>query len=121
MNKKIYIGDINYNTSCGCNNQQYPYGLIMFGTYHKQCEDKLTGVKLIIDNKSEEGILLSKMLREEIDINTLEEFIFNLILKYKSISELREYLSERIKQSYEEGIYDGRESKIKEIRRVLEI
>ena len=49
-NKILYIGDINYNISCGCNNQQYPYGLIMFGTYHKQCEDKLTGVKLIIDN-----------------------------------------------------------------------
>jgi len=121
MNKEIYIGDINYNTSYSSNGSQYPYGLIMFGRYHKQCEDKLTGVKLIIDNKTEEGILLTKMLKEKTDIDILEEFIFNLVIKYKSISEIRWCLNEQIKQNYEKGIYDGRQSKIKEIRRILEI
>jgi len=120
-NKDIHIGNIDFNTSCSCNTNQYPYGLVKFGTYHKQCEDKLIGVKLIIKNDTEEGKKLYQMLKEEVEISKIEEFIFGLVLKYKTMSEIRECLNEQIKQSYNYGVRKGEKKKIMEIRSVLEL
>jgi len=120
-NKEIHIGVIDFNTSCSCSTHQYPYGLVMFGTHHKKCEDKLTGVKLIIKNDTEEGKTLYQMLKEEVEVDKIEEFIFGLVLKYKTMSEIRDCLNEQIKQSYNDGVRKGEEKKIMEIRNVLEI
>jgi len=120
-NKEIHIGVIDFNTSCSCDTNQYPYGLIMFGTYHKQCEDKLTGIKIIIKNDTEEGKTLYQMLKEEVEVDKIEEFIFGLVIKYKTISEIRECLNEQIKQNYNDGVEEGKKKKIMEIRNVLEI
>jgi len=121
MKKQLYIGELNFNLSCGCDSSKYPYGLVMFGERHKQCEDKLIGLKVIIANDSEEGMMLRKMLNEEVHVSIIEEFIFGLVLKHKGISEIKGYIEEQIKESFEEGIEKGRRDKIREIRSVLEM
>ena len=121
MNKELYIGELDFNLSCSCNTSFYPYGLIMFGNYHKQCTDKLIGLRVVIANDSEEGKILTEMLQKEINVSEIEDYIFSLILKYKSLSEVKGYIEKQIKESFEKGVEKGRRDKVREIRNVLEM
>lgn len=121
MENELRIGELNFNLSCSSNGQFYPFGLFMFGRNHKQCKDELTDITIIIDNDSEEGIKLHQMLKDKIEIELLKEYMFSLIVKYKSLSEIMECINVKMKKNFDRGFYEGRRNKLEEIKKVLAI